>query len=274
MLTSTDTKTIKSLTLPTGVTLQYTEQGDPDGTPVIFLHGYPDSLVSFQPTIACLPPAIRAIAPTQRGHGDSSRPATGYAMSDFATDLVAFMDALDIPKAILAGHSMGSLIAPRTAIDYPERVMGMVLIGAFYQPLCSMPDLIELRELMETFSDPVDPEFAREFQLSTIHGPVDEGFFETLISESLKLPAFVLRAVFDGLLQEDLTGQIAQAAAPTLIIWGERDAMSPLGDQHALVAAMPEARLLTYPGTGHSVQWEQPDRVAGDIAAFVQSLTG
>jgi pimeloyl-ACP methyl ester carboxylesterase len=67
-----------SLTLPTGVRLEYVERGAPDGAPVIFLHGVTDSWRSFEGVLRLLPPYLRAFAVTTRGHGESSRPADGY----------------------------------------------------------------------------------------------------------------------------------------------------------------------------------------------------
>ena len=67
--------TTKAIALSTGVTLPYVEQGDPDGVPVILLHGVTDSWRSFEPVLPHLPPSIHAFALTQRGHGDADRPS-------------------------------------------------------------------------------------------------------------------------------------------------------------------------------------------------------
>jgi pimeloyl-ACP methyl ester carboxylesterase len=78
-----------------------------------------------------LPDSLHAFALTQRGHGDASRPAAGYRLEDFAGDVESFMDAVGLESAMLVGHSMGGAIAQRFAIDRPERVRGLVLLGAF-----------------------------------------------------------------------------------------------------------------------------------------------
>ena len=84
---------VKSVELPNRVKLQYVEQGDLASTPVLFLHGITDSWHSFEPVLPHLPASIRAFALSQRGHGDSDRPMSGYHPRDFAADVVAFMDA-------------------------------------------------------------------------------------------------------------------------------------------------------------------------------------
>ena len=122
----------QAVTLPNGVTLPYVEQGPAPGTPVVFLHGVTDSWHSFEHVLPHLPRALRAIALTQRGHGDASRPDGGYHYADMAADVAAFMDALRHPEAVVVGHSMGGLIAQRFAADYPARTRGLVLIGSFH----------------------------------------------------------------------------------------------------------------------------------------------
>src|SRR5262245_3894598 len=116
--------------LSTGVQLQVAESGPTNGEPVLFLHGFTDSWFSFSRVLEILPANVRAIVPTQRGHGDSERPACCYRVADFAADAVALLDALGISRATVVGHSMGSFIAQRVAIESPKRVNRLVLIGS------------------------------------------------------------------------------------------------------------------------------------------------
>jgi len=260
----------RSAGLSTGVTVRYVEQGARDGTPVIFLHGVTDSWWSFEPVLRHLPVEIRAFAVSQRGHGDSDRPPRGYAFSDLAADLHAFMDVVDLPSAVLVGHSMGALVAQRFAVDHPKRVDGLVLTGAF-------PTLYRhaaIREFVATvvsrLRDPVDPAMVREFQASTLARPVPSEFLERVVSESLKVPARVWNATFEAFLTTpDFSRELAAVGAPALIVWGDRDGYAVRADQEALLAAIPGARLLTYEGGGHAVHWEEPVRFAHDVARFV-----
>ena len=110
----------KQIKLENGIVLPYMEQGDTDGVPVVFLHGGTDSWHSFEPLLPFLPSTIRAFSVTQRGHGDAGRPAAGYAMADFAADVRQFAEALDLRPIIVVGHSMGSMVGQKIALDYPE----------------------------------------------------------------------------------------------------------------------------------------------------------
>jgi len=111
--------------LPNGIELPYAEAGDADGTPVLPLHAYADSWRSFEEVLTRLPPSIHAIAPSQRGHGDASKPEAGYAVEDFAGDLVALLDSVRIPRAVLVPPSRAVVPAGRPAGPPPEPVAGL-----------------------------------------------------------------------------------------------------------------------------------------------------
>ena len=188
---------VRSVTLSSGITLAAPERGQTSGVPVVFLHGVTDSWRSFEPVLDRLPGTVRALAMTQRGHGDSSKPDNGYRYGDMAQDLREFMDARDLPAAVIAGHSMGGMVAQRFAADHPDRVAGLVLMGAF-RTLYAHPGIQELwNSALSTLSDPVDPAFVREFQVSTLARPVPPEFLETVINESLHVPARIWRATLE-----------------------------------------------------------------------------
>lgn len=260
------------MALPNEVRLSYVEQGDPSGVPLLLLPGLGDSWHSFELVLAHLPESIRAFALTLRGHGDSSHPLDGYRFHDFAADLAAFMDALHLEAAVIAGHSASGFFAQRFAIDHPERTLGLVFIGS-PATLRGHPGLQEAWDsTISKLTDPVDPGFVRETQKSTLAQPVPEEFFETLVQEALKVPARVWRGAFKSFLEDDLSGELDKIKAPTLIIWGDRDAIVSRRDQEALAAAIVGSRLVVYAGAGHSPNWEEPARFASDLVAFVESL--
>jgi non-heme chloroperoxidase len=261
----------KTVALATGVTLPFVEQGDPNGLPVIFLHGITDSHRSYQPVLDALPKNFRASTLTQRGHGDASRPADHYRPEDMAADVRAFMDAQGIERAVIAGHSMGSVVARAFAHAYPKRVLGLALIGAF-STLHNKQDVLDLCAAVDGLTDPIDLEFVRDFQVSTMALPVPDAFLDMVVAESMKLPAFVWRAGFAGLVERDRTFTGSGVDVPTLIAWGDRDAFCLRADQDALVAALKNSRLVVYAGVGHAVHWEVPLRFATDLASWLRDV--
>ena len=263
--------TEQAIRRPNGVTLRYVEQGPTDAMPLILLHGFPDSWLSYETVLANLPSPIRAIALSQRGFGNSDKPDGSYHPRDLAADLAVFMTLRRIPRAIVAGHSMGALVAQRFALDFPERVAGLVLIGTF-KTLRDSAELAELIEEVSKMSDPIDLDLVRAFQASTLGQPVADEFFRTVVAEGARLPLRIWRAVLQEIAAYDDFTELAQIAAPTILFWGEHDDFSTYEQQQELASEIPGAELRVYAGAGHSLHWEEPRRFASDLANVVRTL--
>ena len=253
--------------LETGVRLKYAHQGDRFGHPIIFLHGFTDSWFSFSPVLPSFADGYTCYALDQRGHGDSDRPDSGYRMADFATDVVAFMDAMDITQATLAGHSMGSLVAQQVALKAPERLEGLVLIAAGTN--ANSEGVRQLQEAVEILRDPVPEEFARAFQVSTIYQPVSDDFLDQVVAESLKLSARVWREALAGILAVDYSNQLASIKIPALVLRGDQDTVFSQVAQEALELGLGNAILKVYPETGHALHWERPEQFGNDVKEFI-----
>ena len=260
---------LDTVTLDNGSILEYAEVGRGRGNVVVFLHGYTDSWFSFSTVLEHLPPGFHAYSISQRGHGDSFRPASGYEMGDFSDDVIAFLDYFGIRRAAVVGHSMGSVIAQRVAIDHPDRVSHLVLLGSGAD-MTTNAVLVDFLDFVQTLTDPIDADFVREFQVSTVFSSTPEGFIDTVVEESLKVPARVWRDALAGLVAADHGPELAKITAPTLILWGDKDEIFLRGDQDALVEGIPDAELRIYGDTGHGIHWERPERVAAALTAFLR----
>ncbi len=259
----------KSIRLPNAVTLHYVEQGAADGIPVILVHGYPDSWRSYAPVMQHLPEQLRVIAVSLRGYGNSDRSYGNYHPRDLAADLNEFMVRLGIPAAHVVGHSMGSYVAQYLALDHPERVLGLMLIGTF-RTLAGRADLDELLSVLEQMEE-VDPGLVRDFQQSTLAQAVPAEFFDMIVSESLQVPGHVWRGALRELMRIDHFDELQRIKAPTIVFWGDRDTLSTLRDQHAVAKAM-GGELRLYTGAGHSLHWEEPKRFAQDLAKLIDQI--
>lgn len=258
----------KSIDLPHRIRLHYAEQGSPAGEPVIFLHGYTDSWHSYETVLKHLPLTVHAFALSQRGHGNSEKPLQRYQPADFAADIAAFMQQLKIKKAVIVGHSMGSIVAQRFAIDYPGQTKGIVLMGAFAS-ISHNEGARQVYDAVMQLQDPVDTVFINEFQKSTLAKPIDADYFKRLVKESEKLPASIWKSVLQGLMDADFTSELTKIDKPALIVWGDKDAICTRKDQDELLAAIKGSSLKIYNGTGHGVHWEEPKRFAGDLISFI-----
>jgi non-heme chloroperoxidase len=256
--------------LSTGLRVQYTEQGNPTGETIVFLHAYVDSWYSYSRVLPLLSPEYHAFAPDQRGHGDSDKPDCCYTADDYAADVDAFMDAVRIENATLVGDSSGGLIAQRVALDLPHRVSRLVLIGS-PTTLLNNEAVGELGKEILALEDPISPEFVRQFVSDTIQDAVPEEFLARVVSESLKVPARVWHDYFEGVvLTVDDTARLGEIDAPTLILWGEQDAILPREEQEWRAAEIPNATFRAYPEIGHLAHWVRPEWVARDLEAFMK----
>lgn len=256
--------------LESGLELSYHEQGDVDGLPVVLVPGPTDAWRSYQPVLDRLPREIRAIAVSQRGHGESDKPESGYRVEDFAGDVVALLDALGIERAVLAGHSGSCLVVRRAALGHPDRVAGLVL-EASPTTLVNNPNLIQFVEsVVANLVDPIDPEFARALVTDTSSENVSPELVGGLVEDVLAVPARVWKETFAGLLDYDDVAELPMIEASTLLVWGDADVLVSRAMQDQLASTIPNAELTVYHGIGHTPRWEQPARFADDVTRFVR----
>jgi len=238
----------------------------------VLLPGPTDSWRSYEPVLDRLPPETYAISVSQRGHGDSDKPEGGYRVEDFAGDVVPLLDARGIERAVLAGHSGSCLVARRVALDHPERIAGLVLEAS---PTILRDDerLVDFVEAtVSGLEDPISAEFVRSFVAGTSAAGIGADLVDLLVTEILKVPAHVWRGTFAGLLQYDDMTELGRMEAPTLLVWGDADALISRDMQDRLSGAIPDARLLVYPALGHTPRWEDPARFSRDLVGFVRRV--
>ena len=255
--------------LDTGISVRYAEAGDPAAAPIIFLHGYSDSWYSFSPIMPLLGTRYRLIAPDFRGHGESDKPAAGYGMRDLAADVLALMDELEIRQATIVGHSMGSFVAQQLALAAPGRVTRLVLVGSA-TGVRGMNEPAAFEAAVDSLEDPVSIDFIRGFQESTIHHPVPPAFLDSVVGESRQLTAAVWKSLLAGMIATPPAAGLAETRIPTLLVWGDFDAVFAKAERDRLAAALPAAERLDYADTGHATHWERPARFVADLEEFIR----
>jgi pimeloyl-ACP methyl ester carboxylesterase len=260
----------KFIHLKTGIKLEYVEQGNANGVPIIFLHGLSDSWHSFESVLPNLPSSIHAFAISQRGHGDSERPADGYSTHDFASDIASFIKQKNLGPVIIAGHSMGGANAQQFALNYPHLTRALVIIDSD----CSFTDNPGMPEFYQQSMQlqSIDKTFMDEFQKSTLANPIDAAYYDLLVIEGLKVPASVFKAALTAMMTVDFTNELKNITAPVLIFWGDKDSFCQRKDQDQLMKSIPHAKFMEYKNTGHALHWEDPVRFANDLSAFAEEV--
>jgi len=173
---------------------------------------------------------------------------------------------------VIAGASSGGLVAQRFALDFPERTLGLVLLGS---PL-TFVDKPAAQALWDTtiapLTDVTVPDFVRSFVADTLSVPANAERRDTMIHETLKVPADVWRQTMRGILDDDFRAELGRIAVPALVVWGDADAVLPREDQEAFTTLIRGARLAVVAGGGHMVYWDTPGPVAALLAACVDGL--
>jgi pimeloyl-ACP methyl ester carboxylesterase len=263
----TEMTTVHDIELDTGVRVQCAEQYPNGDRTCLFLHGYSDTWFSFTPVLARLMDDVHSLALTQRGHGGSEKPDTGYAIQNFADDAAALLRSVETEDVVVVGHSMGSFVAQRLASDYPELVDRLVLVGS--APNGENDAVMELAGAVDRLNGEVSRDFVYEFQHGTTHEALPDIFMDRVIDESLRMPSHVWKKAMSGFLQADTRADLQDIDMPTLVVWGEEDLIFGEAEQDALLEALPNAEMQAYPNTGHAVHWERPSRFVHDLRLFL-----
>jgi pimeloyl-ACP methyl ester carboxylesterase len=254
--------------LPNGTKLAYVELGDPQGKPLLLLHGYTDSSRSWSLTAPHLA-GYRLLIPDQRGHGAADAPPCCYGISNYAYDAVLLMDALGVRRAAIAGHSMGSMVAIHMAAQYPDRVASIILVGS--TALAPVQRGAWLYDQVAALEWPLDPAsaFMREWHPANQPTPVDPAFADFVMKELLAVPEPVWRGVMRELAGVPIGRHAADVKVPVLILSGGKDPLFPAEHHASLLKAFPGAEAHVFADLGHNPNWEKPADVGAAIARFL-----
>ena len=260
----------RSVRLPNGLRLTYVEAGNPNGEPLLLLHGYTDSSRSWSLVVPRLS-KYRLLIPDQRGHGGSDAPECCYGSSQFAFDAKLFLDALGVERAAVAGHSLGSMVAIVMAAEYPERVSRVVLIGSTAMVPVKRGDwLYDNAMALKSPLDPASP-FIREWHPANQPTPVDPVFAEAVRQEFMTIPLHVWRGVMRELASTPVARHASDVKAPVLVLSGGKDPLFPPEHHQSLLKAFPAAKARVFPELGHNPNWERPQAIASEIDRFLLS---
>jgi len=263
-----DAATVSSewVTLINGRSYHYITAGPVDAPALLFLHGYADSWRGAELLIPHLKDHFRIFALDQRGHGQSDADFERFSLNDFTIDAVDFVHSVIGRPVTLVGHSLGSLVAQRVASQIRDLVTRLVLIGSA-DTAGGNPVIIDLKHAVADLGNRVPYEFALAFQDSTVAQAIAPEQRDTFAREGARVRPVVWQKVSAALADDDqvIAGRVT---VPTLILWGDQDAIFDSHAQRRLQRLLRQSKLTVYPEIGHAPHWEVPETVARDIIAF------
>jgi len=260
------------------------------GPPVVFIHGLGGSWRNWLENLPAFARDHRVIAPDLPGFGDSEMPADPISINGYARCVDGLLEQLGVERAVVVGNSMGGFVGAEMAIEWPERVEGLVLVAAAGISIQAQRHdralalLYRLEAVLGAYTAWVagrSERLARRPRLRRrLLGMVaaHPGLLPpALTSEQIRgtgKPGFL--PALDALTSYPLRERLGHIACPTLIVWGERDRLVPLRDADEFERLIPDARKVVYADTGHVPMFERPERFNADVAAFLrgEALSG
>jgi pimeloyl-ACP methyl ester carboxylesterase len=218
---------------------------------MVLIHGLAGSTRWWDASLPGLARSFQVYAVDLPGFGDNRR-TEPFTLERAAEQLAAWMDAVEIERASIVGHSMGGYVAADFAARFPERVNRLVLVDAVVRPY-EHPLREPVRGVLDT---------ARTLPVR---------YWRILLGDALRAGPATLHNATRAVLAADLRPRLGQINAPTLVIWGERDNLVPLEYGKLLAESLPNARLEVIEGAGHNPMWDRPDELNRLVAGFLDS---
>jgi pimeloyl-ACP methyl ester carboxylesterase len=257
------------------------------GPAVVLMHGMASSSSTWDAVIPRLEEHATIVAPDLPGHGGSTNPGGDFSLGAHASFVRDLMIALDMPRATFVGHSLGGGVAMQAAYQFPERCERLVLVGsgglgkdvALYLRALTLPGAELILSLgcsprVLTAGRTVAAWLRRAGLRPTASVAEVGRCYASLTSREARAALIhTLRSVIDSGGQRVSAADRLPLAAdiPTLIVWGERDAIIPAAHGRVAHEAIPGSRLEIFPATGHFPQVEQPELFVRTLVEFMHA---
>ncbi|MBI5033515.1 MAG: alpha/beta hydrolase [Chloroflexi bacterium] len=241
----------------------YYETEGARGGPVILVHGSGSNHAIWKPQVRALSTIARPVAIDLPGHGQSDLPGRN-SVDDYGNVLLGLLDALQFDRAVVVGHSLGGAIAQSIALAHPDRVAGIGLVGTGAR-LRVLPAILD--GILSDFGKTVP------FVVENAYAPnLSDEMRERAIAELRACSPQVTHGDYAACNAFDVMARLGEIRAPTLVICGKQDRMTPIKYSEHLVSKIRGAQLVSIDNAGHSVMIEQPEATARALFDFVKNL--
>lgn len=253
-----------------GIDIHYLRTGG-DKPPVVLLHGLTGSGTCWSPLARTLEADFDVIMPDARGHGDSSKPLTGYRYEDYAGDVIGLIQGLGLVNPVVLGHSMGGMTAAVVASQMGKSLCGVILADPTFlsperqQEVYESDAVDQHRRLLS--SDKADV----LAQARTRHTHRTSEIIELVTEARMNTPV----QAFDVLTppNPDYQQLVRAIDTPMLLIIADKGVVS-LETAQELQTLNPRLRIEQITNAGHGLQYDQPERFEAVVRAFLQLLSG
>lgn len=273
------------LTLPSGATVHYRDEGQSDGPAILLVHGSNASLHTWEPWVKLLGDEFRIVTLDLPGHGlTGTHESDDYSRSGQVAFVKEFVDTIGLDEFVMGGNSMGGGVTLHYAVAHPEDLRGIIPVNSGGMPrdpdaksplafrLASMPVVNVLMDYITPRSIVEDGlKHAIEDDTLVTEAMVDRYYDLTLYDGNRKATGERFRGYANAgpdTLVEDLKG----VRLPALILWGENDRLIPVANARKMKETLPQAKLVIYEDVGHLAMEEVPEESAAEVRAFMKGL--
>lgn len=256
------------------------------GPPVVLLHGLAATKLSYLPLLQALAERYTVIVPDLPGHGESSKPRARYTPPYFAEVIREMLDELGVQDAAVAGNSMGGRIALEVAAAYPHRVTSLILLDPAAAGL-PFPLYARLLGLLPTGAGVIPVPWRKRIVVTAIRQlfaspeQVPRAGYVAAADEFIRIyrkgrARVALLSAMRGLIADEPEAfwlRAKRIAVPTLILWGRKDRLVPVGLGHRLANTIDGSRLEVLAEVGHVPQFERPEETRRLILGFLDEVT-
>ena len=241
------------------------------GWPVILLHGFPLNADMWRPQLERAPIGWRFVAPDLRGFGQTAGAGTSLSVDEWAADVFALMDCLEMDDAVIGGLSLGGYVTFAMYRQAATRFNGMVLANTRSQPDSeqALAGRMQLRRLLaEQGPSTVAPQLLPKL-FSSGADPGAVAFARDLIEAA---PPEAIDAAIGALMDRpDSTPDLPRITCAALVIASDQDAIVPLAEAEEMQRALTRSQLIVLGGAGHMSNLEQPDAFSRALEDFLRS---
>jgi pimeloyl-ACP methyl ester carboxylesterase len=257
-----------------GIIVSYLEQGVSTGIPLIFIHGFPFNKEMWTAQLVALSDSHRCIAYDVRGHGNSGAGEGEFSVTQFADDLISFMDLLEIKKSIVVGLSMGGYIVLNAIRKHPNRIAGLVLCDT--QCAADTEEGRDKRKKTIAFIQKNGLSIYSEESLKNLFAPAsfnskreEVQFIQNTI---LKTPAENICRTLQALAnRQETCSTLADIKVPVSILVGSEDKITPPAGALKMQELIKDSELHIIDGAGHLSNLENPEQFNEHIKSFLST---
>lgn len=251
----TETKIVRAGDLEVGVI----ESGS--GVPLVLVHGGESDRTQFTALRSHFGPGIRVISYDQRDSGVTVNPPRPYTMSDLGDDIVALLDALDLPKTHLLGTSFGGAVAQHAALRHPERIESLILVATV--PSWAVQSGVAAELLSLSYEE------RQRKALDLFFTPQGQGVPGDRMKVLVKRTPEQNARREQVIREHEVRDRLPEIAMPTLIIHGSDDQVAPFAAAQVMEKEIPNAQMRVIEGGRHAIASEFPDTVARWVREFI-----